>query len=41
MSPLDTGFPRDPGPRKRMLPSVTDVVRELAKTVSADPAVLF
>ncbi len=24
-----------------MLPSVTDVVRELAKTVSADPAVLF
>ncbi len=41
MSPLDTGFPRDPGSRKRMLPSVTDVVRELAKTVSADPAVLF
>jgi len=41
MSPLDTGFPRDPGPRKRMLPSVTDVVRELAKTISADPAVLF
>ena len=41
MSPLDTGFPRDPGPRKRMLPSVTDVVRELAKAVSADPAVLF
>ena len=41
MSPLDSGFPRDPGKRKRMLPSVTDVVRELAKTVSADPAVLF
>lgn len=41
MSPLDTGFPRDPGPKKRMLPSVTDVVRELAKTFSADPAVLF
>jgi hypothetical protein len=41
MSPLDTGFPREPGARKRMLPSVTDVVRELAKTVSADPAVLF
>ena len=41
MSPVDTGFPRDPGTRKRMLPSVTDVVRELAKTVSADPAVLF
>ncbi|MFI5198488.1 MAG: hypothetical protein ACHQJD_07710, partial [Thermoanaerobaculia bacterium] len=41
MSPLDSGFPRDPGGRKRMLPSVTDVVRELAKTVSADPAVLF
>jgi hypothetical protein len=41
MSPLDAGFPRDPGTRKRMLPSVTDVVRELAKTVSADPAVLF
>lgn len=41
MSPLDTGFPRDPEPKKRMLPSVTDVVRELAKSVSADPAVLF
>ncbi|MFI5120717.1 MAG: hypothetical protein ACHQM4_09900, partial [Thermoanaerobaculia bacterium] len=41
MSPLDTGFPRDSGVKKRMLPSVTDVVRELAKTVSADPAVLF
>lgn len=41
MSPLDTGFPRDPGSKKRMLPSVTDVVRDLAKTVSADPAVLF
>lgn len=41
MSPLDTGFPRDPGQKKRMLPSVTDVVRELAKTISADPAVLF
>lgn len=41
MSPLDTGFPRDSEPRKRMLPSVTDVVRDLAKTVSADPAVLF
>lgn len=41
MSPLDSGFPRDSGPKKRMLPSVTDVVRELAKAVSADPAVLF
>ncbi|MCM3878254.1 MAG: SPOR domain-containing protein [Thermoanaerobaculia bacterium] len=41
MSPLDSGFPRDPGAKKRMLPSVTDVVRELAKVVSADPAVLF
>jgi SPOR domain len=41
MSPLDTGFPRDPEHKKRMLPSVTDVVRDLAKTVSADPAVLF
>jgi len=41
MSPLDTGFPRDPESKKRMLPSVTDVVRDLAKTVSADPAVLF
>ncbi len=41
MSPPDTGFPRDPEVKKRMLPSVTDVVRELAKTVSADPAVLF
>ena len=41
MSPLDSGFPRDSGAKKRMLPSVTDVVRELAKAVSADPAVLF
>jgi SPOR domain len=41
MSPIDTGFPRDPEPKKRMLPSVTDVVRELTKSVSADPAVLF
>jgi hypothetical protein len=41
MSPLDSGFPRDSGVKKRMLPSVTDVVRELAKAVSADPAVLF
>ncbi|HEX7528658.1 MAG TPA: hypothetical protein VF425_06075, partial [Thermoanaerobaculia bacterium] len=41
MSPIDTGFPRDPEAKRRMLPSVTDVVRELAKTVSADPAVLF
>jgi SPOR domain len=41
MSPLDTGFPRDPEVKKRMLPSVTDVVRELAKVISADPAVLF
>jgi len=40
MSPLDSGFPRDSGPKKRMLPSVTDVVGELAKAVSADPAVL-
>ncbi|MGE5717460.1 MAG: SPOR domain-containing protein [Acidobacteriota bacterium] len=41
MSPVDSGFPRDPGEKRRMLPSVTDVVRELAKVVSADPAVLF
>jgi hypothetical protein len=41
MSPLDAGPPRDPEPRKRVLPAVTDVVRELAKVVSADPAVLF
>ncbi|MGZ5381611.1 MAG: SPOR domain-containing protein [Thermoanaerobaculia bacterium] len=41
MSPVDSGFPRDSGVKKRMLPSVTDVVRELAKVVSADPAVLF
>ncbi|HEX2798383.1 MAG TPA: hypothetical protein VHQ44_01810, partial [Thermoanaerobaculia bacterium] len=41
MSPLDSGFPRDSGAKKRMLPSVTAVVRELAKAVSADPAVLF
>ncbi len=41
MSPIDTGFPHDPEPKKRMLPSVTDVVRDLAKVVSADPAVLF
>ena len=41
MSPLDTGDPRDSEYRKRMLPSVTDVVRELAKTIEADPAVLF
>ena len=41
MSPVDSGFPRDSGVRRRMLPSVTDVVRELAKVVSADPAVLF
>ncbi|MGA7991694.1 MAG: hypothetical protein WCC53_09705, partial [Thermoanaerobaculia bacterium] len=33
---------RDPGMRRRrMLPAVTDVVRELARTVSTDPAVLF
>ena len=38
----DGGFGRDSGtPRRRMLPAVTDVVRELARTVSADPAVLF
>jgi hypothetical protein len=41
MSPVDSGFPRDSGAKKRMLPSVTDVVRELAKVLSADPAVLF
>ena len=41
MSPLDSGFPRDSGVKKRMLPSVTDVVRGLAKVISADPAVLF
>ncbi len=41
MSPVDSGFPRDSGVKKRMLPSVTDVVRELARVVSADPAVLF
>ena len=41
MSPPDSEFPRDSGAKKRMLPSVTDVVRELAKAVSADPAVLF
>jgi len=41
MSPVDSGFPRDSGVKRRMLPSVTDVVRELAKVVSADPAVLF
>ncbi len=41
MSPVDSGFPRDSGVKKRMLPSVTEVVRELAKVVSADPAVLF
>ncbi len=41
MSPPDSGVPRDPEAKKRMLPSVTDVVRELAKVVSADPAVLF
>ncbi len=41
MSPLDSGFPHDSGAKKRMLPSVTEVVRELAKVVSADPAVLF
>ncbi len=36
------GFGRDSGtPRRRMLPAVTDVVRDLARTVSADPAVLF
>ena len=33
MSPFDTGFPRDNEPKKRMLPSVTDVVRDLAKTI--------
>ena len=38
----DGGYGRDSGtPRRRMLPAVTDVVRELARTVSADPAVLF
>ena len=38
----DSGFGRDSGtPKRRMLPAVTDVVRELARTVSADPAVLF
>jgi hypothetical protein len=38
----DGGFGRDSGtPKRRMLPAVTDVVRELARTVSADPAVLF
>ncbi len=39
----DGGFGRgDSGtPRRRMLPAVTEVVRELARTVSADPAVLF
>jgi sporulation related protein len=41
MSPIDSGFPHDSGVKRRMLPSVTDVVRELAKVVSADPAVLF
>ncbi|HEX2758454.1 MAG TPA: hypothetical protein VHP60_08150, partial [Thermoanaerobaculia bacterium] len=41
MSPLDSGFPRDSGVKKRMLPAVTDVVRGLAKVISADPAVLF
>ena len=41
MSSVDSGFPRDSGAKKRMLPSVTDVVRELAKVLSADPAVLF
>lgn len=36
------GFGRDSGlPKRRMLPAVTDVVRDLARTVSADPAVLF
>lgn len=38
----DGGFGRDSGTtRRRMLPAVTDVVRDLARTVSADPAVLF
>jgi len=38
----DSGFGRDSGTTKRrMLPAVTDVVRELARTVSSDPAVLF
>ena len=38
----DGGFGRDPGPpKRRMLPAVTEVVRELARTASADPAVLF
>jgi hypothetical protein len=38
----DSGFGRDSGtPKRRKLPAVTDVVRELARTVSADPAVLF
>jgi hypothetical protein len=38
----DGGFGRDSGTTKRrMLPAVTDVVRELARTASADPAVLF
>ncbi len=41
MSPVDSGFPRDSGVKRRMLPSVTDVVRDLARVVSADPAVLF
>lgn len=38
----DGGFGRDAGPpKRRMLPAVTEVVRELARTASADPAVLF
>ncbi|MEO8055655.1 MAG: SPOR domain-containing protein [Acidobacteriota bacterium] len=38
----DGGFGHDSGTTKRrMLPAVTDVVRELARSVSADPAVLF
>ena len=41
MNPFDSGFGPDPDAKKRMLPSVTDVVRDLAKTISADPAVLF
>ena len=41
-SGFGSGFGRDSGTTKRrMLPAVTDVVRELARTVSADPAVLF
>jgi SPOR domain len=40
MSSNDSDSPAGPG-RKRMLPSVSDVVNELTKTVQADPSVLF